>query len=172
MVIKMKGKLKFQPENKTKKHEKQDWKKVAMIMLKCDLDNYYSWFLSKRFNLEFVKNLRGAHVTIISDKMDSNDFEQASKLFNGKEITFYYEIEPRTNDKHWWLRVHCPEAEAIREALNLTKEPYHGFHLTIGYVNEKNLAHSKYVHKLCKFHDILSSETRKPLATHEVVSFD
>jgi hypothetical protein len=172
MVIKMKGKLKFQPENKTKKHEKQDWKKIAMIQLKCDLDQYYAWFLSNRFNLEFVKNLRGAHVTVISDKIDSQTFEQASKMFNGKEITFYYELEPRTNTKHWWLRVHCPEAEAIREALGLTREPYFGFHLTIGYVNEKNLAHSKYIFETIKFYNILSNEPRKPLTTHEIISFD
>ncbi len=172
MVIKMKGRLNFQPENKTKKHNKQDWKKTAMIMLKCDLDNYYAWFLEKRFGLEFVKVLRGAHITIISDKMDSNVFEQASKLFNGKEITFFYEIEPRTNNKHWWLRVHCPEAEAIREALGLTREPYFGFHLTIGYVNEKNIAHSKYIYDVIKFHNILSSEPRQPLDKHEIISFD
>lgn len=172
MVIKVKGTLDFRLPDVTKKHKKQDWKKVAIIKTKCDIDNYYAWFLEKRFNLEFVKNLRGAHVTIISDKMDSEIFEQASKIFDGKEITFFYEIEPKTNNKHWWLRVHCPEAEAIRSALGLSKEPYFEFHLTIGYVNEKNLAHSKYVNSLIKFHNILNNETRQPLNTHEIISFD
>lgn len=171
MVVKMTGKLKFQPENKTKKHLKQDWKKVAMIMLNCDLDNYYAWFLKKRFNLDFVKNLRGAHVTIISDKMNSEMFEKASKLFNGKEITFYYELEPRTNTKHWWLRVHCPEAEIIRESLGLSREPYFGFHLTIGYMNEKNIEHSKYIYQIIKRYGFLSSEPRKPLSEHKIIDF-
>ena len=168
----MKGKLNFKVENKTKKHNKQDWKKVAMIMLKCDIDNYYAWFLQKRFGLDFVKNLRGAHITIISDRINPELFNEATKLFNNKEINFFYEIEPRTNSKHWWLRVHCPEAEAIRESMGLSKEPYFGFHLTIGYVNEKNLHHSEYITKVIKFYDILSSEPRKPLATHDIVSFD
>lgn len=172
MVIKLKGKLKFEVENKTKKHEQQDWKKTAMIMLKCDLDNYYAWFLKKRFNLEFVKNLRGAHVTIISDRMSSKIFEEATKLFNNKEITFYYELEPRTNIKHWWLRVHCPEAEDIREALGLSREPYFGFHLTIGYMNDLNVTHSEYILKTIKRFDILSSEPRKPLSKHKIIDFD
>ncbi len=168
----MKGKLKFQPENKTKKHNKQDWKKIAMILLKCDLDNYYAWFLTKRFGLEFVKNLRGAHITIISDRIDSELFKEATKAFNDKEITFYYELEPRTNTKHWWLRVHCPEAETIRTSMGLTKEPYFGFHLTIGYVNERNIGHSEYVYQTIKKFDILSSEPIQPLETHEIISFD
>jgi len=172
MVIKMKGKLKFQPENKTKKHDKQDWKKIAMIILKCELDNYYAWFLKKRFDLDFVKNLRGAHVTIISDKIDSKVFEKAANLFNGKDITFYYELEPRTNTKHWWLRVHCPEAEVIREAMGLTKEPYFGFHLTIGYMNERNIGHSEYILNTIKMFDILGSEPRKPLSEHEIIEFN
>ena len=168
----MKGKLNFKVENKTKKHDKQDWKKVAMIMLKCDIDNYYAWFLQKRFGLDFVKNLRGAHITIISDRISAEMFNEATKLFNNKEITFFYEIEPRTNSKHWWLRVHCPEAEAIRESMGLSKEPYFGFHLTIGYVNEKNIHHSEYIYRVIKFYDLLSSEARKPLSTHEIVNFD
>lgn len=172
MVIKMKGKLNFQPENKTKKHEKQNWKRTALIELNCDLDEYYSWFLSKRFDLEFVKNLRGAHVTIVSDKVNFEKFEEIGKLFNNKEITFYYELEPRTNTKHWWLRVHCPEAEIIREAMGLSKEPYFGFHLTIGYVNDRNLAHSEYIFKIIKYFNILSSEQRKPLSEHEIIKFE
>jgi len=171
MVIKVKGKLKFQPENKTKKHDKQDWKKIAMIMLKCDIDNYYAWFLNKRFNLDFVKNLRGAHVTIISDRVNPEVFEQAAGKFEGKEITFFYELEPRTNTKHWWLRVHCPEAEEIREAMGLSKEPYFGFHLTIGYMNERNIGHSGYIYNTIKKFGLLSSEPRKPLSEHKIIDF-
>ncbi len=168
MVIKMKGKLIFQPENVTKKHERQDWKKITIIKLDCDIDRYYAWFLKKRFRLNFNKNLRGSHVTIISDRIDSDKFDQASNLFNNKEITFFYELEPRTNTKHWWLRVHSPEAESIRESMGLSRNPYFGFHLTIGYVNEKNLPHSQYIFDTIKFFDILSSEPRKSLELHEI----
>ena len=184
MVIKVKGRLKFEPEKIIKKHVVQDWKKVAMIMIDCDIDKYYTWFLKKRFRLNLLKNLRQPHVTIISDKMDSDKFKEAIKLFDNKEITFYYEVEPRTNTKHWWLRVHCPEAEAIREAMGLSREPYFGFHLTIGYVNknnknsenneknERNIKHSEYILNTIKLFDILSSEPRAPLNSHQIISFD
>lgn len=172
MVIECKGKLIFQPENKTKKHEKQDWKKVAMIMLNCDIDKYYAWFLTKRFNLEFVKTLRGSHVTIISDKVNKEKFDKIARKYNGKEITFYYELEPRTNVKHWWLRVHSTEAEDIREEMGLNREPYFGFHLTIGYMNHLNINDSDYTYKNIKLFNLLSSEPRKPLSEHEILKYN
>jgi hypothetical protein len=172
MVIECKGKLIFQPENKTKKHEKQDWKKVAMIMLNCDLDKYYAWFLTQRFNLEFVKTLRGSHVTIISDKVSQQKFDKIARKYNGKEITFYYETEPKTNVKHWWLRVHSPEAEIIREEMGLHKEPYFGFHLTIGYMNHLNLQYSDYIFRIIKRFNILSSEPRTALQNHEIIKYN
>ena len=172
MLIKTKGTLIFEPPNITKKHNKQDWKRVAMIMLNCSMDMYYAWFLEKRFNLNFIKTLRGPHITIISDKLNKLTFEEGSKLFNNKEITFYYELEPRTNGKHWWLRVHCPEAESIREILGLTREPYFGFHLTIGYMSEQNLEHSQYIYDIVKKFDLISSEPRKHLSEHEISNFE
>jgi hypothetical protein len=169
MVIECKGKILFQPENKTKKHEKQDWKKVAMIILDCDLDKYYAWFLSNRFNLEFVKPLRGGHVTFISERISNEKFNKLAKKYNGKEITFFYEIEPRTNIKHWWLRIHSPEAEAIRQEIGLNKEPYFGLHLTIGYMNEKNMEHSEYIFNSIKMFNLISSEPRKELEKHKII---
>lgn len=168
MVIECKGKLVFQPENKTKKHERQNWKKVAMIMLNCDLDKYYAWFLSQRFKLDFMKNLRGSHVTIISDKVSKEKFDKIAAKYDGKEITFFYEIEPRTNTKHWWLRVHSPESEDIREEMGLNREPYLGFHLTVGYMNEQNINYSEYIFRTIKTFNLLSSESRKPLNQHEI----
>lgn len=138
MVFKVKGILEFNPVNRTKKHRDQAlWKRVAMIRTYCDMDEYYRWFLKKRFNLELNSNLRGTHVTIINDRMDFDAFENASEIFNGKEIEFYVDTEPRSNGKHWWLRVYCPEAESIREVMGLSREPYLAFHLTLGYALEK-----------------------------------
>lgn len=168
MVIKCTGKLVFQPPNVSKKHNNQNWKKVAMIILDCSMDRYYAWFLKKRFNLDFNKPLRGPHVTIISDKMDDYTFKEASKLFNNKNINFYYELEPRTNSKHWWLRVYCPEGENIREALGLKREPYFGFHLTIGYMNDLSLSHSEYIYDAVKKFDLISSTPRKDLSKHTI----
>lgn len=172
MVLKIKGILDFTPEDFTKKHKNQSsWKRVAIINTDCDIDQYYAWFLKKRFNLELNKNLRGSHITFISDKMDKNTFEQASKVFNGREIDFFMEIEPRSNGHHWWMRVHCPEAEAIREAMGLTREPYFPLHLTIGHANEKNIKHSEYILEQCKRFNLISNDIRRPLNEHDIVEF-
>lgn len=169
MVIKIRGIIEFSPEDVTRKHRAQSsWKRVAIIKTDCDLDRYYAWFLKKRFNLELNKNLRGPHITFISDRLEKEVFDEASKIFNGKEIDFYLELEPRGNGAHWWLRVHCPEAESIREAIGLSRDPYFGFHLTLGYANEKNIDHSKYIIECCKKFELISNESRNSLDDHEV----
>lgn len=146
-MIVVRGKLDFSPEDRTKKHKNQSsWKRTAMIQTNCDIDQYYAWFLKTRFNLELNKNLRGTHITIISDRMEREVFDQGAKLFHGKEIEFFYNPKDiQSSGKHWWLSIHCPDAENIRESLGLSRIPYFGFHLTIGHANEKNVDHSKYI---------------------------
>ena len=169
MVIKVKGIIEFDPEDKTKKHKEQSaWKRVAIIKTYCDIDKYYSWFLKKRFNLELNRSLRGAHVTFISDKLERTICDEASILFNKKEIDFYIELEPRSNGQHWWLRVHCPDAENIRNVMGLCKIPYFGFHLTLGHANEKNIPHSEYILRQCIKFNLTSNDNRKPLNDHEI----
>ena len=172
MVIRIRGILEFSPEDVTRKHRNQSsWKRVAIIKTDCDLDRYYAWFLKKRFNLELNKNLRGTHVTFINDKFEKGIFDQFAPLFDGKEIDFYIETEPRSNGEHWWLRVHCPEAESIRELMGLSRDPYFGLHLTLGHANEKYIAHSEYITKQCKRFELISNEPRKPLSEHEIIEF-
>jgi hypothetical protein len=191
MVFKVRGILDFSPEDKTKKHVSQaSWKKVAMIRTNCELDRYYAWFLKKRFNLELVRNLRGTHVTFINDRMDAKTFNQFSELFDGKEIDFYIETEPRSNGEHWWLRVHCPEAESIREIMGLSREPFFGMHLTLGRAEERYpegveennnsilkikkdyIEHSEYILECCKRHELISNEPRKPLSELKIVEWN
>ena len=150
---KMVGILDFEPVNVTKKHIHQsDWKCVAVIKTDCDMDDYLAWFLERRFNLKLCRNLRSAHITIISDRMNKTSFQEGAPLFNGKEIEFSIERQPRSNGKHWWVKVDCPQAEAIRKSLGLSETPYFDFHFTIGHANEKNLEHSKYVYdQILKF---------------------
>ena len=190
MVFKVRGILEFSPEDKTKKHASQaSWKRVAMIRTNCELDRYYAWFLKKRFNLELNKNLRGTHVTFINDRMNTKIFDQFAQIFNGKEIDFYVETEPRSSGEHWWLRVHCPEAESIREVMGLSREPFYGMHLTLGHavikypetvelndnsamkIRKDYLEHSEYITECSKRHNILSNEPRKPLSEHEIIEF-
>ncbi len=173
MVIKVRGILDFTPEDVTRKHKSQSsWKRTAIIKTNCELDRYYAWFLKKRFNLELNKNLRGPHITFINDRMEKTIFDEASKIFNGREIDFYIELEPRSNGEHWWLRVHCTEAESIREAMGLNREPYFGLHLTLGHANSKNIEHSEYILEQCKKYKLISNEPRKTLSEHEIVEFN
>ena len=171
-TIKVKGKIEFEPPNLTKKHKKQaSWKRVAMIRMDCDIHLYYGWFLKRRFNLRLNPPYRGAHVTFISEIVDTQVFEEAKKVFHGKDITLFLEIEPRGNGEHWWLRAFSPEAEDIRESMGLARQPFFTFHLTIGIVNEKYLEHSKYIIDQCKFFNLIDGSPRKPLEDHEIVEF-
>ena len=173
MVIEIKGTINFFPPNETKKHNHQsEWKKHALIETECDLERYYAWFLENRFNLKLNKTLRGSHISFIADRFsDTEQWGMIAKKYHGKEITFFYEIEPRSNGEHWWLRVHSPDAEDIREELGLTREPYHPFHLTLGYANNKNIEHSEYILDQCIRFNLIENEPRKPLSEHEIIKF-
>lgn len=146
-LIQIVGKIDFLPTNKTKKHNFQhSWKKTAMIKTNCDLEHYYSWFIKKRYNLTLNQTIRGSHVSFINDKFeDRNRWNDYSKIFHEKNITFYYDPSPVSNGKHWWLRVFSPDANSIRQVIGLNPQPYYPFHLSIGYANEKNIDHSNYI---------------------------
>lgn len=149
------GILDFFPKDVTKKHMSQsEWKKTAVIKTNCDLHIYYANLLSKRFNLELNKPLKLCHITIISyitSDIDLDMYDKVSKSMNGKKINFEYDpSEIRTNANHWWLKVYSKEAEAIRTLVGLEPTPFFNFHITLGYVNEKNLEHSKYILRTIK----------------------
>lgn len=172
MVLHLNGILDFDLPDVTKKHQKQSsWKKTAMIKTGDDLDEYYVWFLKKRFNVELNKNLRGSHVTIINDRMSNKDFELGANIFHGKECDFYLDIEPRFNNKHWWLRVYSPTAESIRQACGLSPQPYFSFHLTLGHVKENphHLEQAEYLSRQIQRFELISNEPRKPLIEHQII---
>lgn len=150
-MFKIKGKIKFDPVNVTKKHQKQSsWKKTAIVKFDGDLYAYYSWFLQKRFNLYLNKPIRGTHFTIINDMVDAEIYTQARELFNGQEIEVIYDPTLiRSNNKgHWWLKAYSDDAQNIRNAMGLG-DPYFGFHITIGLATHLQLEHSKYITEQC-----------------------
>jgi hypothetical protein len=172
MVLHLKGILDFELPDVTKKHVNQSsWKKTAIIKTNDDLDQYYYWFLKKRFNIDLNRNLRGSHVTIINDRIDFKDFQMGSKIFNRKECDFYLDIEPRFNGKHWWLRVYSPMAESIRQACGLNPQPYFSFHLTIGHIKEgeHHTEQAEYLLRQIQKFEIISNEPRKPLEEHKII---
>jgi hypothetical protein len=164
--IQIVGRIEFDPENKTKKHEAQDsWKKIAMVVFDGDICEYYAWFLRKRFRIIINKPLRGPHVSFINDSHrdlslnNTRSVEEIEHLWkitkekwHNKEIPISLYISPRTNSEYWWLNV-TDESRSdlmkIREELGLSK-PYFGLHLSLGYITEQNFKHSNYIHELIK----------------------
>lgn len=170
-TITVKGKIVFDPDHKTKKHEKQgSWKKVAMIFLYGDLCEYYAWFINNRYNLPLAPPLRKAHISFINDRgSDTNGkWEEIKKKWDGKKIDVTLDLDPRSNGSHWWLIVPEEEREdihAIRKELGLGR-PNFGLHMSIGYARDSyepvekgvsakkakrmNEEHSRYIHDLLK----------------------
>lgn len=141
----------FDPKNETNKHIKQsEWKTTSFITLKdCEMHLYYAWFLKKRFNIILNKPLRDPHLSFINDKLDNIQYQsytEIKKEYNNKLVNIEYFPELiRTNANHWWINCKCDVAEDIREKIGLTRQPFFKFHITLGYVNEKNIEHSQYI---------------------------
>ena len=162
-TITLKGRILFNPTDKTKKHIAQSsWKIIAMIMFTGDVSEYYAWFIKKRYLLDLNKPLRGAHISFINDKISNIDaeddearlkrWEWLSKKWNGKEIEVVLNVDARTNGKHWWLNI--PEENRvgihdIRNEIGLGR-PNFGLHMSLGYANEKSIEHSQYIHEVLK----------------------
>ena len=170
-TITVKGRIVFNPDNKTKKHASQgNWKKVAMIFLYGDLCKYYAWFINKRYNLPLAAPLRNAHISFINDRgSDTNGkWEEVKKKWNGKKIEVTLSVDPRTDATHWWMIVpeeDRAELQEIRSELGLS-DPYFDYHMSIGYARNSydkvelgnnaakairmNEEHAVYVHELVK----------------------
>jgi hypothetical protein len=153
IMIKITGKILFDPKDRTKKHKFQsEWKKMVLVEFSGDLCDYYSWFIKKRYNLELNRPLRGAHISFINDSVrdmgvNADKWEDIKKKYNGTEVTLTLDPDVRGDGKHWWLVVEHESRKPlleIREKLGLGK-PYWGMHLTVGYANERNIEHSRYI---------------------------
>ena len=163
-LIEITGKLHFDPVVISKKHASQStWKHVAIVKFDDDQsDDYYRWFLEKRYNLSINKPIRGFHLTVINDIIkgfSDKDLAQLKKTFEGVPIKVKFSVDVRSNGEHWWLKAYSKDAEDIRKVFNLNKTPYWNWHLTVGYVNQGNAnakgikynqmwEHSHYIHNL------------------------
>jgi len=166
-TIKTTGVIHFDPQDMTKKHERQaSWKRVAMVMFNCDLSDYYCWFIKRRYNIRLTTPLRGPHVTFINDREgDTNGFwEETKDRWHGMKVNVELDLDARTNGDFWWLKVLPNETlDRIRGELGLGA-PYFSYHMTIGYpdncysefievkntvrAKEMNEEQSHYIHRL------------------------
>lgn len=136
-----------------------------MVFIEGDITEYYAWFIQKRYSIVLNKPLRGAHISFINDsfrdlslngKRSKAEVDRAwatvKEKWDGKKIPIMLDLNPKTDDKYWWLNIHKEyrdKLEGIRAELGLGK-PFFGLHMTIGYTNERNIEHSKYIHNLIK----------------------
>jgi len=150
----LKGKIIFDPENRTRKHNRQsDWKRVAIVAFEGDMNHYYAWFVQRRYGIELNStHIRGSHVTFINDAIreisggDVN-WDLVRERWDGKEISINLNPDVRTNGKYWWLSAKSRSFDKIRKELGMGK-PYFDYHMTIGSANERNIDQSRYIHKL------------------------
>lgn len=164
--VKITGKIKFDPKDKTKKHESQNsWKKMAMVMIGGDESDYYSWFIKKRYSLILNPPIRRSHISFINDsnkELTQNgnlSLEEANELWgrvkkkwDGVKIEIELRVDPRTDGRTWWLGLtddSKTKLQSIRDELGLGK-PYFGFHMSIGYANDKSIVHSEYIYDTIK----------------------
>jgi len=165
--ITLTGIIRFDVEDKTKKHLNQaSWKKIAMVLIDGDVCEYYAWFIKKRYNLVLNKPLRGNHISFINDSMKDltqngeksveealNAWETIKNKWHGNKVEIILDLNPRTNGKHWWLNVPHEEREllqSIRSELGLGK-PYFGMHMSLGYSRPGLMEeHSEYLHESIK----------------------
>jgi len=149
MLIKLKGKILFDPEDKTNKHLSQSsWKRIAMVIIEGghsnDICKYYSWFIKRRYDIDLLEPLRGPHVTFINDReSDTNGkWEEVKKKYNNKEICIFLDTSPRTDSAEnkkritncWWLNIPNElrtELQSIRDELGMGR-PFFGMHMTLG----------------------------------------
>jgi hypothetical protein len=137
-----------------------------MVFIDGDICEYYAWFLKRRYNIVLNKPLRGAHISFINDSMRDLTqkgqiseesalelWETCKQKWDGKEIQIVLDLNPKTDDRSWWLNIPQDERELlheIRAELGLGR-PHFGLHMSMGYARPGlNEIHSKYIHDCIK----------------------
>jgi len=144
------GKIIFDPVPLTGKVEKLFKPHWAIISVDDDVDDYYRWFLNKRFNLILQPPAWGPHITVADGLPPAMDgiWDQVKAKYNNQTVEFEYENFPKSNGKHWWLRVKCDIIAEVRSELHLPKGLKWGLHLTLGLPIPRHEEHSIYIHRI------------------------
>jgi hypothetical protein len=109
------------------------------MILQCDpgIMEYYRWFVhnSERdvWGRQIHKTcppLARCHISMVRGE---NPSEKGKKLWNrliDRRLSFTYSPDIKTNGKHWWVCVGCPDIYNIREELGLIPIPRLPLHMT------------------------------------------
>ena len=110
------------------------------MVLQCDtgIMEYYRWWIHNSFKdvwgrqiYKTCKPLAGCHISMVRGEAPS---EKGKKLWDslpGRKLNFTYSPDIKTNGKHWWVYVDCPDIYNIRAELGLRPMPKHPLHMTI-----------------------------------------
>lgn len=119
----------------------------AIIIVNDDVDDYYRWFLKKRFNLILSAPAWGPHITI-ADGQKADNWQEMKMNYDNMLVGFEHSIFSRSNSEHWWLKVNCPIADEFRGKLKVKKNLHYSYHLTLGTPIPRHIEHSRYIHHI------------------------
>jgi hypothetical protein len=151
------GYLKFDPipiKDPSGKMFKEWW---LIVQIPGELGDYYRFLLEKEHGLytwnSYQSNLYtqeklhlglkiqrpawGAHISVIRGEtpLTEDPYQTWSTFkdqYDGQEIMFDYELQPKTNGRHWWLKIFAPELNTLRSAMGYPAHGLFGLHLTLG----------------------------------------
>lgn len=150
----------------------------SIIKTDDDFDSYYKWFLHKRYGynsilsitddyikpyneiygLKLQKPAWGSHISVIrgeiKEGLTTDDeinewWDYYKNKYNGKNYEFVYDLTPKTNGKHWWLKIYSDELTDLRKEMGLFKSDI-GLHITLGMTVPTYLEQSFYLWDLVK----------------------
>lgn len=133
--LKSVAELMFDPVPLTGNVEKMFKEGWLLAVVKNDISNYYNWFVKRRHGLILMHPAWGPHISVLrgeGTRLSKTDWNFFKKKYNRKRIEFEYEVSPKTNGRHWWLRVTCEELKDIREEMGYHRDSRWGLHLTLG----------------------------------------
>lgn len=129
-MLKSIGKLTYSPRSHLANPQK--W-----LVLMCDdsISTYYRHMFYKEFPWKgkLTRPVWGAHISVIRGEYTD---PKLWMLDNNKIIEFEYEGGVLDNGIYYWLNVKCNYLLDLREKYNLSREPRHGLHMTIGLSNK------------------------------------
>jgi hypothetical protein len=82
----------------------------------------------------FQRPAWGPHITVVRGEQPMGQGRNLWGTAYPRPLVFTFDPELRTNGKHWWINIECPEILDIRYKLGLRPEPRVRLHLTVGVV--------------------------------------
>jgi hypothetical protein len=129
------GKIVFDPIAINDPHLKmfKPWWIIVSLGEENQFAEYYAWFYEKQHGIKLQRPAFGAHISVVrGEETEKENWENFKKSYNNKDITFTYNVSPRTNGQHVWLRVISEELKNLREQMGYSRDGKWGLHLTLG----------------------------------------